>query len=129
MAAIQPGVIRFNNVYQYDMFDVTFEITGINIGGKTLKCQVRESADTPVVLEFIESDGSLIKTVVSTTLTNVRFYKESEEMKLPPLSEPNMTPKYYQLTIIMYTDDSDVEDVVTIVTGTMNVIAPITTVE
>lgn len=115
MAAIITGTINFTNVYAGDLFDVTFEITGIDLTGKILQSQLRATYDTPIVLEFKESDGSLIKTVVSTTSTTVRLLKAASLMEI--------TPGAYQHTIIMYTTDEDVQ---TIVNGTMTIIPQIT---
>lgn len=126
MSAIIPGIISFQNVYQLDMFDISFDIEGIDLTGKTLKCQVRENADSDVVLEFNEDDDSLIKTIVTTNKTTVTFYKDSVDMDIPVLSEAPAAIVYYQLTIIAFTDDSDIEDVETIVKGTMNILPQIT---
>lgn len=126
MSAIQTGTIKFSNVFQYDMFDITFDIEGIDLTGKTLLCQVKESPESVAILEFNEDDDSLTKTVVSSVKTTVTFYKDSQEMSLPPLFDVGQTIIPYYLTIVMFTDDSDIEDTLTIIEGTMEVIHQIT---
>jgi hypothetical protein len=127
MSSIIPGIIHFNQVYQFDEFNESFELAGISLDGKRLTCQVREMPDTPVVLEFSEDDGSLTKTETdSGFITTVTLFKESDQMSLPPLFEFGQTSIKYNLTIIMYTDDSDIEDIQTIVKGDMEVVHQIT---
>jgi hypothetical protein len=126
MSAIQTGTIAFTNVFQYDMFDNTFDIEGIDLTGKTLLCQVKESPDSAVALEFNEDDGSLTKTVVSSTKTTVTFYKDSQDMDIPPLFEKGSSSISYYLTIVMFTDDADIGDVQTIVEGSMEIVPQIT---
>lgn len=115
MAAIIQGVLNFKNVYTKDLFDVTFDIEGIDLTGKTLKCQVRETPDSPLIVEFSEDDSSLIKTVVSATLSTVRLIRDSKYMDIEPR-------KYYH-TIIMYSTDNDVQ---TIINGYFDIIPQIT---
>jgi hypothetical protein len=128
MAAISPGNISFRKVFQYDLFDITFDIEGVDITGKTLLMQVRENPDAAVSLEFMESDGSLTKTVVSTTKTTVRLYKDSHDMTVEPLFQKGESSISYYLTIIMFTQDADIEDIITIAEGTMEVVDQITLV-
>lgn len=115
MAAIEIGLFNFDNVVTGDMLDVTIDIAGIDLTGKTLKCQWRESYDTAAVVELKESDGSLIKTVVSSILTTARFVKNSTAMKIPM--------GIYKHKIIMYTTSEDVQ---TIAEGTAEVVFQIT---
>jgi len=115
MAAIIAGTINFTDVYFGDLFDVTFEITGIDLTAKTLRSQLRTAYDTEIVLEFKETDGSLTKTVNSTTSTTVQLLKTASLMEIPLGT--------YQHTIIMYTTDEDVQ---TIINGTMTIIPQIT---
>jgi len=128
MAAITAGVLSFRDVFQGDLFDVTISITGINLTGKTLECQVKENKDATAVLTFAESDDSLQKTIVDTDTTTLRFYKEAADMAdIPPLSARGDRPflRYY-LTVVQYTDDSDIEDTQTIIEGTMEIVPQIT---
>ena len=130
MAAIKQGILHFREVYQYDKFDVEFEIVGINITGKTLLMQVRADADSDVALEFTEKDNSLLKSINSTTSTVVRLVKTADQMIIPPLSVNVRPPVLYQFTIVMFTnDDSDndyndqiIIDTQTIIIGTMEVL-------
>jgi len=123
MPSIIPGVIHFNQVYQFDEFNESFEIQGISLDGKRLTCQVRETPDSDVVLEFSEDDQSLMKTDTDSSLiTGITLYKASEDMSLPPLFEFGQSSVRYHLTIIMYTDDADIEDVVTIVKGDLEIV-------
>lgn len=127
MSGVIAGAIQFNEVFQYDEFNETFDISGIDLDGKRLLCQVRETPETDVVLEFNEDDQSLVKGQTDSLLvTEVTLYKRSDEMIPPPLFEFEAKSVAYHLSIIMYTDDGDVEDVTTIVTGTMEIIHPIT---
>ena len=126
MSAIQTGTIAFTKVFQYDMFDNTFDIEGIDLTGKTLLCQVKETPDSAIALEFNEDDGSLTKTVVSSTKTTVIFYKDSQDMDILPLFEKGSSSISYYLTIVMFTADSDIEDVQTIVEGSMEIVPQIT---
>ena len=118
MAAIIVGVLRFRDVFKGDLFDVSIKITGIYLTGKTLRCQVRENADADPVLTFSEDDGSLTTTITAANTTTVRFYKEAEDMDVPVLADGAL----YQLTIVMFTDDSAIEDTLTIVEGDMQVV-------
>jgi hypothetical protein len=121
MAAIQVGTLNFDNVYQHDMFDITFSITGesggpaeIDLTGKVLKMQVREEVDGAVKLEFNEDDGTLTLTENSDGTYDVRLYQDAEVI--------DMEAGVYYHTIVMYTDDSNIEDVQTIIAGTMTVV-------
>lgn len=118
MAAIVPGILVIQDVYQYDLFDISFDIEGINLTDKTLRCQVREEAGTTIVLDFNEDDGSLSKTIVSTTKTSVRLLKDSADM--------DVAEGTYMFTIIMFVDDADIDDIQTIVKGTITILAQIT---
>ena len=130
MAAIEVGILRIREVFQGDLLDITFTIEGINLTGKTLKCQVRENADSDPVLTFEEDDdsvlSSLTKTIVSTTQTTLRMYKRADEMDIEPLPLVGRIRTKYLLTIIMFTDDSDIEDIETIIEGTMEVVPQVT---
>lgn len=127
MPSIIPGIIHFNQVYQFDEFDESFQLSGIELDGKELKCQVRTDPDTEVVLEFNQQDGSLAKTETDSMLiTTVTLYKRGDEMSIPPLFEFGKASVRYHLTIIMYTPDADVEDVQTIVKGDLEIVHQIT---
>ena len=134
MAAIEVGILRILKYYQGDMLDFSFEIAGIDLTGMTLKCQIREKVDSEPILTFEEDDdsvlSSLTKTVVSSTSTTVRFYKTAQQMAdIAPLSEYGARPTLkYILTIVMFTDDSNIEDTQTIVEGEFEVLHQITEV-
>ncbi|MBU0973859.1 MAG: hypothetical protein KKC20_24690 [Proteobacteria bacterium] len=127
MPAIEVGRLRFRNVFVGDLFDVTFQISGIDLTGKTLRCQVRKDKDSEPVLTFSEDDNSIQKTIVSTTLTTVRFYKTADEMANIPILSVGVRPiLLYYFTVVMFTDDSDVEDITTIIEGDMEVVPQLT---
>jgi hypothetical protein len=116
-------VIHFTQVYQYDEFSEIFDIVGLDLEGKKLLCQVRTEPDAEVVLEFSEDDGSIIKDSTDSSLTTtVKLYKRSDEMTIPPLFDFGQSSVKYYLTMIMYTEDSDIEDVVTIIKGDLEII-------
>jgi len=137
MAAIEVGILRFREVYQGDMLDVTIDIEGIDLTGKTLKMQVRKTPTSEAVLTFEEDDApssgglnSLTLTVNSITNSTVRFYKTAQEMAdITPLSYNVRPSKKYALTVVMFTDDDDIEDTQTIIEGDMEVIEQITLIE
>lgn len=118
MAAIEIGYLYIEDQYQNSKLDFEFDIEGIDLTGKTLLCQAKSSTRSDVAIEFKETDGSLEKTVVSETLTTVRFYKGATEM--------DIIPGVYQHTIIMYTE-SDADDTEVIAKGKITIINQITT--
>ena len=115
MAEIRVGKIRMKDHFTGDAINVSFQISGINLTGKTLFCQVRETIDSAPVAEFREDDSTLNKTINSTVLTTVQLVRLSTEPKIPvlPITIP-ITP--YILTIISFTSPSDIQ---TIVEGTL----------
>lgn len=114
MAAIQVGSVNFTEVYQHDMFDITINVDGLDFTGKTLKMQVREEVDGAVKVDFNETDATLTKTELSDGSWDVRLYQDANVIE--------MDAGTYYHTIIMYTDDSDDEDVQTIIAGTMTIV-------
>ena len=116
MAEIVAGAMNLEDVRHGDLFDVVFDVEGIDLTGKTLFCQVRREMDAEVCLTFRESDGSLIKNVVSSNLTTVTLRKSSTFMK-------SVSPYAYKYDIIMFTTNDDEQ---TIIEGKINVIPRIT---
>ena len=115
MSAIILGKLTLDEVIHGDLFDITFDIEDINLSGKTLLMQVRLEQDLPVIVEFKESDGSLLKTVTSNILTTVRLLKSSVAMKQVQLG-------FYKHSIIMYTSADDEQ---TIIDGLFTVVEKI----
>lgn len=118
MAAIQIGTLNFKQVFVGDLFDVTFDITSINLTGKTLVMTVFDEPTNTPILTFQESDGSLVKTVVSTTLTTVQLLKHGGSMVIPVLAETSPENRYY-LLLKMY---SVITDKQTILKGYFEVV-------
>lgn len=115
MAAISIATFNFDDVVKGDMIDISIDIEGIDLTGKTLLCQWRENYDKDVVVEFNETDGSLVKTIVSTTKTTVQFLKYSSSM--------DVIIGTYLHSIIMFTTDEDVQ---TLAKGTVSIVSQIT---
>lgn len=113
MAAIEVGILDFEDVVKGDLFDVSFDIEDIDLTGKTLLMQVKK--DDTLIIEFKESDNSLTKTVVSTVKTSVRI------IKTPTLMN-TVTVSVYPYSIIMYTAADDEQ---TIVEGNFYVVTKI----
>lgn len=113
MAAIIIGVIEINNVVRGDMLDVSFGVQhDLDLTGKSLYSEVRREQDTEVILKFSELDNSLIKTVTSSQLMNLRFHKDASNMAVPVGA--------YQLSVVMGTAPN-YEDKQTIIQGTLKV--------
>ena len=130
MAQITAGIVRLTKVFQNDLFDLTLSITGIDLTGKSFLCQVKETPTSTPVLEFTEAqdsseEGSLIATILSSSSATIRLVKTAPEMNIPVL--PLTYPKtLYNFTIVMYTT---LDDVQTIIEGTMDVVNQYTKVE
>lgn len=116
MAAIIQGEIKIEGIYKGDEINLDFEITGINLTGKTLLCQVRKDANSPLALEFNEADNSLTKTVVSTSVTNMTLSRSS-------IYTSKMSEGVYKLSVVSFTNNTDVQ---TIIVGTLEIINNVT---
>ena len=116
MAALIIGEINFKGVFTRDLFDVSFDVKGIDLNSKTALCQVRKADNTPVVVEFDATDGSLVLTPTSTTLSTLRLVRSSKYMYIEP-------GKYLH-SIIVFTAGQD--DVQTIATGYFEIIPQVT---
>lgn len=118
---ISIGYIEFNEVVKGDMLDVSFDVQhNLDLTGKTLRAEVvndpARSAISSTVLSFIESDGSLVKTIDSDMLMTIKLYKKASEMEI--------ASGKYLISITMGTEP-DFEDRQTIIRGRMNVLVEI----
>lgn len=116
------GYIEYNEVVKGDMLDVTFDVEhDLDLTGKTLYAEVvvdpTKNASSAPVLKFKESDGSLVKTIATSTLMSVRLYKQASDMEI--------APGKYLISVVMGTDP-DFEDKQTIIRGKMTVLVEIT---
>ena len=119
---ISMGYIEYNEVVKGDMLDVTFDVEhDLDLTGKTLYAEVvvdpTKNASSAPVLKFKESDGSLVKTIATSTLMSVRLYKQASDMEI--------APGKYLISVVMGTDP-DFEDKQTIIRGKMTVLVEIT---
>ena len=115
MTSLIPAYQDFEDVIHGDLFDVVFDIEGVNLTGMTLLMQVKKGMDKPVVCEFKESDNTLVKSVVTTSITTVTLHKSAVSMKLVPVG-------LYQYSIVMY---SSADNEQTIIEGKFDVVVKI----
>ncbi|MBV5326138.1 MAG: hypothetical protein JZU65_00655 [Chlorobium sp.] len=115
MAALIPGTLIIEDHKYGDKLDISFDIEGIDITGKTLLCHWKTSPGNNPILIFKESDQSITKVILSTSKTSVRIYKPANEMRI--------TPNKYFLTLIMFTNETDTE---TIMVGSATIVNQIT---
>jgi hypothetical protein len=118
MAAITVGLIDFDEIVRGDLLDLTFDVQhDLDFTGKTIYSEVRKDMDTPIILKFKESDGSLVITTASSVLFSIQFYKSASDM--------DINTSKYQISVIFGTAPN-YEDKQTFITGNFNVVEEIT---
>ncbi len=100
-----------------DELNIIFEVTGMDLTGKSARSHFKNNIDDSADLIFIDGDGSIVIDVQSITLTVLTFKKTATQMA-------NLEIANYKYDIEVY---STVDDVVTICNGTLKIIKDVTT--
>jgi len=116
---IQSVTINFSGIFRADMFDQLLEVDlsadGRDLSGRSFMMQIRESEDVDAVVTFKEDDATIVKTSTGTNKWDLQLYQDGPDMDIP------INVYYYSLR--MFTDDSNIEDGETLVTGTFEIVA------